>query len=94
MNNFDFFCLFVLIKKDKCVSDNLSTIRKRNKLLLTYILASLNIYIKMCIKGRVHVFFIRELDVPLLGESNLLGPKKSVEVKFFTEHFLGCGQRY
>ena len=30
------------------------------------------------IKGRVHVFFIRELDVPPLGKSSLKGPKKSV----------------
>ena len=37
----------------------------------------------MFLKGRVHVCFIRELDVPLLGESNLMGLKKSVEVKIF-----------
>ena len=40
-------------------------------------------------KGRVHIFFIRELDVPPLGESNLMGPKKSDEVKFFTVAFFG-----
>ena len=40
-------------------------------------------------KVRVHVFFIREMDVPPLGESNLMGPKKSVEVKFFTVAFFG-----
>ena len=40
-------------------------------------------------KGRVHIFFIRELDVPPLGESNLMGPKKSVEVKFFKVAFFG-----
>ena len=34
-------------------------------------------------------FFIRELDVPPLGESNLMGPKKSVEEKFFTVAFFG-----
>ena len=38
-------------------------------------------------KGRVHVFFIRELDVPPLEESILMGTKKSVEVKFFTRAF-------
>ena len=36
----------------------------------------------LTLKGRVHIFFIRELVVPPLGESNLMGPKKSVEVKF------------
>ena len=36
--------------------------------------------------------FIRELDVPPLGESNLMGPKKSVEVKFFTVAFFGVHQ--
>ena len=45
-------------------------------------------------KGRVHVFFIRKLDVPPLGESNLMGPKKSVEVKFFMVAFFGCTLRY
>ena len=35
------------------------------------------------------IFFIRELDVPPLGESNLMGPKKSVEVKFFMVAFFG-----
>ena len=44
---------------------------------------------KMVLKGRVHIFFIRELDVPPLGESNLMSPKKSVEVKFFTVAFFG-----
>ena len=39
------------------------------------------------VKGRVHIFFIRELDAPPLEESNLMGPKKSVEVKFFTVAF-------
>ena len=34
-------------------------------------------------------FFIRELDVPPLGESNLIVPKKSVEVKFFKVAFFG-----
>ena len=34
-------------------------------------------------------FFIQELDVPPLGESNLIGPKKSVEVKFFMVAFFG-----
>ena len=36
------------------------------------------------------IFFIRELDVPPLGESNLMGPKKSVEVKFFMVAFFGA----
>ena len=40
-------------------------------------------------KGEFTFFFIRELDVPPLGESNLMGPKKSVEVKFFTVAFFG-----
>ena len=49
------------------------------------------IYTLFLFKGRVHVFFfIRELEVPPLGESNLMGPKKSVEVKFFTVTFFGC----
>ena len=34
------------------------------------------------LKGRVHVFFIRVLDIPPLGESNLMGPKKSVGALF------------
>ena len=34
-------------------------------------------------------FFFRELDVPQLGESNLMDPKKSVEVKFFARAFFG-----
>ena len=46
-----------------------------------------NVFFFKNVKGRVHVFFIRELDVPLLGESNLMGPKKSVELKFFTVAF-------
>ena len=41
------------------------------------------------LKGEFTFFFIRELDVPPLGESNLMGPKKSVEVKFFTVAFFG-----
>ena len=40
-----------------------------------------------CLKGEFAFFFIRELDVPPIGESNLMGPKKSVEVKFFTAAF-------
>ena len=39
------------------------------------------------LKGEFTFFLIRELDVPPLGESNLMGPKKSVEVKFFTVAF-------
>ena len=34
-------------------------------------------------------FFFRELDVPQLGESNLMDPKKSVEVKYFTRASFG-----
>ena len=41
------------------------------------------------LKGRVNISFIREFDVPQLGESNLIGPKKSVEVKFFMVAFFG-----
>ena len=41
------------------------------------------------LKGEFTFIFIRELDVPPLGESNLMGPKKSVEVKFFTVAFFG-----
>ena len=41
------------------------------------------------LKGEFTFFFIREMDVPPLGESNLMGPKKSVEVKFFTVAFFG-----
>ena len=48
---------------------------------------------KSVLKGEF-TFFIRELDVPPLGESSLMGPKNSVEVKFFTVAFLGCAQRY
>ena len=48
------------------------------------------VYTCKLLKGRIQVFFIRELDVPPLGESNLMGPKKSVEVKFFTVAFFGC----
>ena len=46
----------------------------------------------MCyLKGEFTFFFIRELDVLPLGESNLMDPKKSVEVKFFTvAFFLGA----
>ena len=44
---------------------------------------------KSVLKGEF-TFFIRELDVPPLGESSLMGPKKSVEVKFFfTVAFFG-----
>ena len=35
--------------------------------------------------------FIRELDVPQLGESNLKGPRNFVEVKFFTRAFFWAG---
>ena len=41
------------------------------------------------LKGEFTFFFIREMDVPPLGESNLMGPKKYVEVKFFTVAFFG-----
>ena len=41
------------------------------------------------LKGEFTFFIIRELDVLPLGESNLMGPKKSVEVKFFTVAFFG-----
>ena len=43
----------------------------------------------LTLKGEFNFSFIRELDVPPLGESNLMGPKKSVEVKFFTIAFFG-----
>ena len=39
------------------------------------------------LKEELTIFFFRELDVPQLGESNLMNPKKSVEVKIFTEAF-------
>ena len=42
----------------------------------------------LLLKGEF-TFFIRELDVHPLGESNLMGPKKSLEVKFFTVAFFG-----
>ena len=50
--------------------------------------------IVMCrLKGEfTFFFFIRELDVAPLGESNLMGPKKSIEVKFFMVAFFGCTQ--
>ena len=32
-----------------------------------------------CVKGRVHVFFIRELDVLPFGKSNLMAPKMSLK---------------
>ena len=56
-----------------------------------YFFEKTNMYLpkKLVLKGRVHIFFIRELDVPPLGESNLMGPKKSVEVKFFTRALFG-----
>ena len=41
------------------------------------------------LKGEFTFFFILELDVPSLGESNLMGTNKSVEVKFFTVAFFG-----
>ena len=41
------------------------------------------------LKGEFTFFFIRELDVPPLGESNLMGPKIFVKVKFFTVAFFG-----
>ena len=43
----------------------------------------------IALKGEFTFFFIREMDVPPLGESNWMGPKKSVEVKFFTVAFFG-----
>ena len=47
------------------------------------------------LKGEFTFFLIRELDVPPLGESNLMGPKKSVEVKFFTVAFFGgCREKF
>ena len=45
---------------------------------------SIESFFFLYLKGEFTFFFIRELDVPPLGESNLMGPKKSVELKFFT----------
>ena len=45
----------------------------------------------MCyLKGEFTFSFIRELDVLPLGESNLMGPKKSVEVNFFKVAIFGA----
>ena len=41
------------------------------------------------LKGEFMFFLIHELDVPQLGESKLMGPKKSLYVKFFTTAFFG-----
>ena len=44
--------------------------------------------------GEFTVFFICELDAPPLGKSNLMGPKKSFDVKFFSRAFFGRAKRH
>ena len=47
-----------------------------------------------CLKGEFTNFDLVGVDIPKLGESNLIGPKKSVEVKFLTRLFFGHYQHH
>ena len=47
-----------------------------------------------CLKGKLMNFDSVGVDVPILGESNPMGPKKPVEVKFFTRAFFWRAQRH
>ena len=49
--------------------------------------------IKIMLKGEF-AFFIREMDVLPLEESNLMGHEIIVEVKFFIRAFFGRAQRH
>ena len=47
----------------------------------------------MYLMGEFTIFF-HELNVPQYGELNLVCPKKSVKVNFFTTAFFGRAQRH